>query len=282
MTKITKVKEFWNRQSCGEVYATGDSLRDQLRRQAEVRYLLEPYIFDFARFEQGEGNDILEVGVGMGADHLQWAKATPRRLVGLDLTERAVEFTAQRLRLEGFVPDVRVANAESLPFDDESFDIVYSWGVVHHTANPDRAIDEIHRVLRRGGIARVMIYNKYSIVGFILLARYGIRNHFSLSEVYERRLESPGTHAYTKAEAKRLFRSFSSVSIRVFLSPGDLLSGEAGQRHQGAALKIARKLWPHPIIRKCFSRCGLFMAIEAKKEFPYPHADVEVPHVTQA
>jgi ubiquinone/menaquinone biosynthesis C-methylase UbiE len=64
--------------------------------------------------------------VGMGADHLEWAKHDPRHLVGIDLTPKAVELTEERLRLFGFRPKVRVADAEHLPFEDATFDIVYS------------------------------------------------------------------------------------------------------------------------------------------------------------
>ena len=64
------VQEFWNRRSCGEVYATGDTPTEQLDAQARARYDLEPYISGFARFGDGRGRDVLEIGVGMGADHL--------------------------------------------------------------------------------------------------------------------------------------------------------------------------------------------------------------------
>ena len=91
------VRDFWDRASCGEVYATGDSERAAYEQHRKVRYELEPYLFDFARFADGAGKDVLEIGVGMGADHLEWAKSGPLSLTGVDLTPRAIEHTQRRL-----------------------------------------------------------------------------------------------------------------------------------------------------------------------------------------
>src|SRR5437667_3523740 len=146
-----QVREFWNRKSCGEVYALGDSLREQLDAESRTRYELEPYLPAFAKFSEGAGRDVLEVGVGMGADHLEWAKSSPRSLTGVDLTSRGIVFTRRRLQLYDLASDLHVADAEQLPFADNSFDLVYSWGVLHHSSSPPRAVAEILRVLRSGG-----------------------------------------------------------------------------------------------------------------------------------
>ena len=174
------------------MYAKGDSLRQQLEAQAKARYELEPYIFEFAGFQEGAGRRVLEVGVGMGADHLEWAKARPELLAGIDLTPRAVEYTRSRLEPYGLRSKLLVADAESLPFDDDSFDIAYSWGVLHHTPDTFRAVQEVRRVLRPGGTARVMIYHSHSIVGYMLWARYGLvagRPMRSLADIYAHHLE---------------------------------------------------------------------------------------------
>lgn len=115
-----RVREFWDKASCGALYAQGGSAREQLEKQAETRYALEPYLAEFARFSEGGGLDVLEVGVGMGADHLRWAESNPRSLTGVDLTERAVAFTRERLGFSGLSSDLRVADAEALPFEDNS------------------------------------------------------------------------------------------------------------------------------------------------------------------
>lgn len=267
VTNKSQVHDFWQAQSCGEVYAVGDELRDRLRAQAAARYELEPYLKPFAKFDDGHDKDVLEVGVGMGADHLEWAKHHPKSLTGIDLTQRAVDFTSQRLRLEGFEPNVRQGDAESLPFADNSFDIVYSWGVLHHSPNTQKGIDEVHRVLRPGGTARVLIYHRRGMVAYMLWFRYSLmrRRWLSLTEIYDRYNESPGTKAYTVKEAQKLFSAFKDVKLKVQLSHGDLLMGQVGQRHKGPLLSVAQAIWPRWAIRTFLRGHGSALLIEATK-----------------
>jgi ubiquinone/menaquinone biosynthesis C-methylase UbiE len=262
------VRRFWSEASCGEVYAQGKSLVEQLEAQARARYELEPYIPEFARFPEGAGRDVLEIGVGMGADHLEWAKAKPRSLAGLDLTARAVDHTRSRLQAYGFRPRLMVGDAENLPFADESFDLVYSWGVLHHTPNTPAAIRSVLRVLRPGGTARLMIYHKYSLVGYMLWLRYaalGGRPWTPLSKIYAQHLESPGTKAYTTTEALQMLAGFSRARAWPELSFGDLLQGAVGQRHRGPLLAAAKKLWPRWMIRSLFRNHGLLLLMETVK-----------------
>lgn len=262
-----EVREFWDAASCGEVYAEGLTTQEQFRRQEEVRYHLEPYIRSFARFEQGASRDVLEIGVGMGADHLQWARSCPRRLAGIDLTPRAVAWTAERLAAYGYESELEVGDAESLAFADNSFDIVYSWGVLHHSPDTLQAFREAHRVLRPGGILRAMIYHRPSIVGLMLWARYGLaagRPMRSFADIYAHHLESPGTKGYTVDEAHRLVASFDACEIRSAIGFGDLLLGEVGQQHSGPRLAMAKRFWPRLLVRK-LPALGLLLLIESRK-----------------
>jgi ubiquinone/menaquinone biosynthesis C-methylase UbiE len=261
-----RVGDFWEEASCGEVYAEGDSERERFEAQARARYAMEPFIFSLARFEEGRDRDVLEIGVGMGADHVEWAKQRPRSLTGIDLTQRAVDHTLRRLALYGLSSDVRVADAEHLPFADASFDVVYSWGVLHHSPDTQRAVAEVRRVLRPGGRAAVMVYHRPSIVGVLLWARYALlrgKPRTSLDQVYAQWLESPGTKAFRSEDVRQMFAGFSSVRTRVELSGGDLLEGKAGQRHRGGVLTVARRVWPRAVIRLFGRKHGLFLLIDA-------------------
>jgi ubiquinone/menaquinone biosynthesis C-methylase UbiE len=263
----SEVREFWEAASCGEVYAKDRDGQQCFNKQAEARYRLEPYIRDFAQFESGCGHDVLEIGVGMGADHLEWARSAPRWLAGVDLTPRAVAWTRQRLAAYGLVSEVREGDAEHLPFADESFDIAYSWGVLHHSPDTPQAFREAHRVLRPGGTLRAMIYHRPSIVGLMLWARYGLAAGHparSLTDIYGRHLESPGTKGYTVAEARQLVAPFGASKIRSEVSFGDLLLGEVGQQHGGRLLTIAKQFWPRPLVRQ-LPALGLLLLIEATK-----------------
>jgi SAM-dependent methyltransferase len=235
--------------------------------QAAHRYGLEPYIPGFADFDGAKGKEVLEIGVGLGADHQRFAQAGAR-LHGIDLTPRAVEHTRARLAAVGLSSDLRVADAEALPFDDCSFDLAYSWGVIHHSPDTPAAVDEIYRVLRPGGTAKIMIYHTHSMVGYMLWIRYALlagRPGRSLADVYAEHLESPGTKAYTVAEARRLFERYSQSDIKTVLTHGDLLSSQAGQRHKGLLLTLARRMWPRRLIKGLLPNHGLFMLITAIK-----------------
>jgi ubiquinone/menaquinone biosynthesis C-methylase UbiE len=267
-TEKAAVRGFWDAASCGEVYARGEDLATRLAGVRQARYALEPYIPPFADFASGRGRDVLEVGVGMGCDHLEWARARPRRLCGVDLTTRAVAFTHDHLALHGLGSGLATGDAEALPYDDASFDLVYSFGVLHHSPDTARAVREVHRVLRPGGAAKVMIYQRHSLTAWMLWLRYALlagRPWRSLDEVCAQHLESPGTKVYSPDEARALFRDFASVRVAVQLNHGDLLLGEAGQRHRGALLGIARRLWPRRLLRRLAARRGLYLLIEAVK-----------------
>lgn len=235
--------------------------------EAKTRYALEPYILPFADFSSGKGRKVLEIGVGLGSDHQQFAEAGAV-LSGIDLTERAIEHTRRRLSLFGLVSNLSVGDAEQLSFATNSFDIVYSWGVLHHSPNTQKAVSEVHRVLRSEGVARIIIYHKWSMIGLMLWVRYGLlrgRPWTSLTYVYDHYLESPGTKAYSYSEARELFSMFTETEITTVLTHGDLLESHAGQRHRGMALNFARWIWPRRIIRALFPRAGLFMLITARK-----------------
>lgn len=262
-----QVREFWDRASCGEeLYLSGQD-HAAYRAQADKRYELEPYIPAFAGFAEARGLRVLEIGVGLGADHQRFAEAGAD-LWGIDLTGRAVEHTRRRLRAFGLSSRLAVGDAECLEFPDASFDRVYSWGVLHHSPDTPKAIAEVWRVLKPGGEARVMIYHTWSLVGLMLWVRYallGLKPWLPLREIYARYLESPGTKAYSVAEARALFADFSKVEISTVLTHGDLLESDAGQRHRGLLLTLARKLWPRALIRKLLPGAGLFMLIRAVK-----------------
>lgn len=261
------VQQFWDRAACGEELFLEGFEMNGYDEQARSRYSLEPYIPGFAGFETSRGLRVLEIGVGLGADHERFAMAGAD-LAGIDLTPRAVAHTAARLGHRKLHSTLCVGDAESLPFRDDVFDRVYSWGVIHHSPDTAKAVSEIHRVLRSGGTAKVMIYHKHSLVGLMLWLRYALlamAPFTSMRSIYARHLESPGTRALSKREAKRLFERFSKVELQVRLSHGDLLSEHAGQRHRGRALSLARTIWPRRLVARYLGGFGLFLCVEATK-----------------
>ncbi len=200
-----EVRNFWDREACGERY--GDD-------QDRLRYELEPEIAAFADFGSTAGLRVLEIGVGMGSDSVRFAEAGAL-LTGIDLTDRAVEITRERLSVRGLAADIRVADAESLPFADSSFDVVYSWGVLHHTPNTPRALLEAERVLALGGRLKVMLYHRRSWVAFGAWARFGLmrgRPTYSIRQAVAH-IESPGTQAFVKSEVIAMLPGMRQLSV---------------------------------------------------------------------
>jgi SAM-dependent methyltransferase len=264
LTKVRKedVREFWNADPCGTRYLDGKTDFDA---HARARYALEPYIFDFAQFQSARSLKVLEIGVGMGADYLEWLKAGALA-TGVDLSAASIERARQRCELAGYQPDLRVADAEQLPFADDSFDVVYSYGVMHHSPSTAQCIREAWRVLKPGGQARIMVYHHPSITGAMLWLRYGILGGKSLRQSVFDHLESPGTKTYTRDEALSLLDGFKDVKMRLAYSPGDLLLHQPSARFQSSFYRIAWKLFPRTLVRTFGRKWGLFLLITATKE----------------
>src|SRR5205085_6810649 len=117
-------------------------------------------------FAELASKDVLEIGCGTGV-HARLLAEAGAKLTAIDLTPTAVELTRRRLELSGLQADVREADAEQLPFDDASFDFIWSWGVIHHSAHTERVVEELARVLRPGGRLELMIYHRSSVTYWI-------------------------------------------------------------------------------------------------------------------
>jgi len=112
-------------------------------------------------FDGYRGRSVLEAGCGAGVDLARFAKGGAV-VTGVDISPAAIDLARANLSQQGLGADLRVADAERLPFDDASFDFVFAHGVVQYTANPQRLIDEVRRVLKPGGEAVFQVYNRIS------------------------------------------------------------------------------------------------------------------------
>ena len=177
------VRKYWQAAPCGSRLTKAEPGSRAFFDEIEAtRYRLEPFIAKFAEFERWRGKDVVEIGVGLGTDFIQFARAGAV-LSGIDLTPASIELARRRLALEDLDAELRVADAENLPFSDESFDFAYSWGVLHHTPDTFRAVREAIRVTRAGGRVCVMMYARHSWVSYALWLRHALlagRPHTSL------------------------------------------------------------------------------------------------------
>ena len=237
-----RAREQWGQDPCGAEYDREHDLGtreffDEVERYRYKEYA--PWMPRIMEFEKFRGARLLEVGCGMGTDLLQFARGGAR-CTGIDLTPRSIAITRHRFRLYGADGNFMLSDGEHLPFRSESFDVVYSNGVLHHTPDTAGSIREVHRVLRPGGVAKIMLYHRNSLNYWleIVLRRGVLGLEFlcgrSAEEIMSRVIEfsdhdaRPLVKVYSRKQARELFGMFKDVRVDVeqlmrnelrFLSP---------------------------------------------------------------
>ncbi len=245
-----RVRAFWQAHPCGTKFSDAEMGTPEFFERVEAhRYTKEWHIPEAADFTGARGLRVLEIGCGMGTDGAQFAQAGAH-YTGVDLTEAAIELARKRFELSGLEGEFRVADAENLDFR------VYSHGVLHHTPDTARAVAEIHRVLKPGGRATVMLYHRGSynyLVGIRVLRRAGarllkseggirivhrltgeptesLRKHAGLlkagsngylasDEFLSQSTDGAGNplaRVYSRREARDLFKNFQKVELRAY------------------------------------------------------------------
>ena len=221
-----QVQNQWNQNPVGSQHAR-ESQPHTLEWFLEVerhRYgVYAPWMPATMEFAGHAGQEILEIGGGMGTDLAQFA-THGASVTDVDLAAGHLQLAEENFRLRGLRGRFIHHDAEALPFDDDSFDLVYSNGVLHHTPNTVAVVREIHRVLRPGGRAIVMVYAENSLHFWRKLVwLFGVKerllDRFSMGEIMSRSVERSANDArplvkvYTKARARALFERFDRVEI---------------------------------------------------------------------
>ncbi len=258
-----QVKDYWNNEACGTYVTDKEKYTKQYFEDIErERYLREPEIFSFAQFTRFRGQDVLEVGIGAGTDFLQWARAGARAH-GIDLTPEAVEHVRHRLSIYGLeAEDFQVGDSENLPYPDNKFDLVYSWGVIHHTPDTPKAFREIVRVCKPGGKCKIMVYHRHSLLAYFFWMKHALlkgKPWKSLAKILWDHMESIGTKAYTAKEVAEILKGqpIENLKIKPVLSYWDKL-GRFGSLFRGIAKVAAYILGGN--------RVGWFLTVEFDKK----------------
>jgi ubiquinone/menaquinone biosynthesis C-methylase UbiE len=178
-------------------------------------------------FDRLNGARVLEIGCGMGL-HTELMVRAGARVTAVDLSPTSVAATRRRLELKGLSGEVMEADAEQLPFDDRSFDFVWSWGVIHHSSRTGRVVRGIARVLKRDGECRVMVYNRQSTWAMSIFIRDYLAKGRFLRKSFEETLYefSDGFTArfYVPEQFEDLFRGFfDQVSSVIMGQESDVL-----------------------------------------------------------
>ena len=255
MATTESVRDYWERRPCGtdeDPYPEGSA--EYFEWLARVRYEREPFIPKYARFEEWKGRDVLEVGVGAGTDAERFARGGAR-FTGIDLTEHGVRLAGRRFEIGGLTGRLERADAEELPFPDGSFDFVYSWGVIHHSADTPAAAREMTRVCRSGGRICCMVYSRaslYALQGKIVYGWLRGRPGRPIDEIAAEHFESPGTRLYDERSLRALFPGLADARVSREVTPYDARVGR-------------RRFLPASLRRMIPRRFGYFMILEGVK-----------------
>ena len=222
---IADVQRYWDARPCNIRHSTKPVGSKEYFDEVEARkYLVEPHIPAFAEFERWQGKRVLEVGCGIGTDSINFARAGAH-LTAVELSGESLRIAAQRADVMGVADRIRFvqANAEELTsvLADEPFDLVYSFGVIHHTLHPERALAEMHALVAPGGTLKLMVYHRRSWKVFWIVAAEGHGRFWKTDELVAEHSEAetgcPVTFSYTRREGRELVENsgFRVQDLRV-------------------------------------------------------------------
>jgi len=206
---IEAVRDYWNRRPCNLRHSEAAvGTREYFDQVEQRKYLVEPHIPNFAEFDRWRGKRVLEIGCGIGTDTTNFCRAGAD-VVAVDLSSESLALTRQRLKAYSLHAELHEANAEELDFlPDNHFDLVYSFGVIHHTPNPRKVVQQAIRVLKPGGELRVMVYNRWSYKALSVCLPAALQGRFDFASVIRENSEaqfgSPVTYVYDAEEATAL------------------------------------------------------------------------------
>jgi len=185
--------------------------REYFDEVEQRKYFVEPHISRLAEFPRWNGKRVLEIGCGIGTDTLNFARRGAR-VTAVDLTEKSLEIARQRAAVFGFQDRIHFyrANAEELDrvVPVEPYDLVYSFGVIHHTPNPDRVLEQVRRYMHERSVLKLMVYHRYSWKVLWLLLRSGKGQFWKTSELVAKHSEAqtgcPITYVYSRRQGREL------------------------------------------------------------------------------
>jgi 2-polyprenyl-3-methyl-5-hydroxy-6-metoxy-1,4-benzoquinol methylase len=222
---VARVRDYWNARPCNIRHSPREVGTREYFDEVEARkYYVEPHIPLFAQFERWRGRRVLEIGCGIGTDTISFARHGAS-VTAVDLSEKSLEVARQRARIFGLEDRIRFhqANAEELSrvVPVEPYDLVYSFGVIHHTPHPGAVLDQIRRYVTPGTTLKVMVYNRRSGKVLWIVMSWGKGRFWKERELTARYSEAetgcPVTYAYTPAEGTAWLRAHGFEPTEVFV-----------------------------------------------------------------
>jgi SAM-dependent methyltransferase len=252
----------WSAHPCGAVRGDEATLAyfEEVERH---RFDQQPWQRARFRFEQYADQRVLEIGVGLGTDLVQFARAGAM-CHGIDITDRHLELTARNFALRGLDVELKKCDATHIEYPDDSFDVVYSFGVIHHIPDAPAVVREIRRMLKPGGKCLIALYHTYSlfhlfmvVVRGLLLGRLFRLGYAGLMATIEGGADGvnikPFVRVYSRREARALLAGFDIERISIH-------HVELGRFRSSALGRVAA-----PLLRALEPMVGWYLVCEATK-----------------
>jgi 2-polyprenyl-3-methyl-5-hydroxy-6-metoxy-1,4-benzoquinol methylase len=270
---IQEVEAFWNARPCNIKHAKEViGSREYFDEVEKRKFFVEPHLVNFADFPSVKDKKVLEIGCGIGTTTIQFAQAGAKKITAVDLSEKSLAIAKQRAAVYGFTHKIDFchANAEelskSLPV--EHYDLIFSFGVIHHTPHPEKVLDQMQAYLDPNGIIKIMVYYRYSWKAIWILLKYGRFKFWKLPELVATYSEAqsgcPITYTYTKKSARELLyaKGFQTIKMQV----DHIFPYRIPDYVQFRYVKVGYFRWmPQWLFRALEKKLGWHLCITAKK-----------------
>src|SRR5690349_3574968 len=222
---IDRVQGYWNARPCNIRHSPKQVGTEVYFQEVEARkYMVESHIPAFADFDRWHGKKVLEIGCGIGTDTMNFARHGAS-VTAVDLTEKSLEVARKRAEVFGLADRIRFfqANAEQLSsfVPMEQYDLVYSFGVIHHTPHPERVLEELRKYVKPGGTLKIMVYNRWSWKVLWIVFIYGKGQFWKLdrliAEYSEAQTGCPVTYSYSRRDGRKLLEGHGFKVTDVFV-----------------------------------------------------------------
>ncbi len=216
---LEQVKKYWDSRPCNIRHSPKPlGTREYFDEVEKRKYFVEPHIPVFAEFEKWRGKKVLEIGCGIGTDSINFASAGAK-LSAVELSQKSLEICRQRFGVYGLRANFYLGDAEKLNtfVPVEKYDLIYSFGVIHHTPHPEKVIEEIKKYCGPETEVRLMLYSKWSWKILWIILRYGNGMFWKAEELVpkysEAQIGSPVTYVYSFGDIRKLLTGFKIIEI---------------------------------------------------------------------